>query len=347
MRMKLLFAQLFRLPSAGKSVGRALALCLSALFLVGCGLQTGPEPTPTATRPMLATVPTFTPAPPSAPAAQASTGGETVQQPQPTPTPEQAAPPAEAPVPTDTPTPEPIAARFTVKTDLVAAAINVRSGPSTAFPPLGTISRGEQYDIIGKNAETTWYVFNFNGQQGWIYMGLVNVENEHLIARAQNIPNTPVPPPPAPTAAPAPVVQVPDDPCANIDCFFRLRNGPQFTHNGGTELKLTLGFARAIGGGKDEWQGSYFVGLSKDGTQVMPTVDQDWRVRSLIHTPTNGPHGQYNYDYSIGRDRLPGGTVAGNYTIWVMDGNANRASQNYSFSVPGDQGIVWIIFNQD
>ena len=344
MRMKLLFAQLFRLPSAGKSVGRALALCLSALFLVGCGLQTGPEPTPTTTRPMLATVPTFTPAPPSAPAAQASTGGETVQQPQPTPTPEQAAPPAEAPVPTDTPTPEPIAARFTVKTDLVAAAINVRSGPSTAFPPLGTISRGEQYDIIGKNAEKTWYVFNFNGQQGWIYMGLVNVENAHLITLAENIPNTPVPPPPAPTATPVPVVQAPADPCANIHCFFRLRN-QDFWNNGGSELKLNIGFVHE--GRGDEIQGiggSYYVELHKEGVLVS-AVDHTTRGQNNTH---QGPQGnKYNYLKAVSLSQVPGGNVAGNYTIWVKNGVGERVSQNYTFSVSGGNGEIWLIFAQN
>ena len=340
MRMKSLFAPLVRQASAGNAVSRALALCVSAFFLAGCGLFTGPEPTPTATRQMLASVPTFTPAPPGAAAAQA-------QQPLPTAAQGQAVPPTATTAPTDTPPPAPSAARFTVKTDLAAPAVNVRSGPSTAFPPLGTIPKGAQHEISGRNAENTWYAFSFNGVQGWVYMGLLNVENADLITLALNIPNTPVPPPPTPTATPVPVVQAPANPCANINCQFRLRDGPGLTHNGGNELKLTLGFVRGLGSGNDEWQGAYFVGFSKDGTQVMPTRQRDWEVRSLIHTPTKGPRGQFNYVYTVGRDRLPGGTVAGNYTIWVMDGNGIRASQDFTFSVPADQGEVWIIFDQN
>ena len=42
----------------------------------------------------------------------------------------------------------------------------------------------------------------------------------------------------------------------------------------------------------------------------------------------------------------PGNTVAGNYVIWVLDGNRVRDSQNFSFTVPDGQGEVWIEFDQ-
>ena len=59
-----------------------------------------------------------------------------------------------------------------------------------------------------------------------------------------------------------------------------------------------------------------------------------------------GPHGKYNYEYKIGRDRLPGDNVAGNYQIWVLDGNGERDSQTFSFTVPDGQGEVWMSFDQ-
>jgi hypothetical protein len=345
MRTNSWIAQRFRQASARKSLSAALALGVSAFLLAGCGLFTGPEPTPTATRQMMATVPTFTPAPPAAQAAS----GAAVQQP----TQQQVVQATDTPVPpapTDTPIPEQTVARFTVKSDLQATAVNVRSGPSTGFPPLGTIARGDRYEISGKNVEGTWYAFVFNGRQGWVYMGLVNVENPQLIALAQNIPPTPVPPPP-PTATPVPAAPAPApaDPCAGIGgdgCKFRLREGPKFGHNGGSELKLLLGFVRVLGDGKYEWQGSYFVGLMKDGTQVMPTTDQDWAVRSWLGNPGGGL-GPHNYTYNLKRDRLPGGSVNGNYTMWVMDGHGERDSQNIQFTVSGDQGEVWIILSQN
>lgn len=340
MRKNTLIAQLFRQAGARKPLSAALALGVSAFLLAGCGLFNGPEPTPTATRQMMATVPTFTPVPPAAQAAVQQPAQQQVVQPTDTPVP---------PAPTDTPTPEQTVARFTVKPDLQAQAVNVRSGPGTSFPPLGTIQRGQQFEISGKNVEGTWYAFTFNGRQGWVYIGLVNVENSQLIALAQNIPATPVPPPP-PTATPVPAAPAAADPCAGIGgdgCKFRLREGPTFRHNGGSELKLTVGFVRVLSGNNYEWQGSYFVGLMKDGTQVMPTQDQDWTTRSLIGSPAHGPLGHHNYVYNLKLDRLPGGTVNGNYTIWVMDGHGERDSQNIQFAVSGDQGEVWIILSQN
>ena len=337
MRMKSLFAPLVRQASAGNAVSRALALCVSAFFLAGCGLFTGPEPTPTATRQMLASVPTFTPAPPSAAAAQA-------QQPLPTAAQGQAVPPTATTAPTDTPPPAPSAARFTVKTDLAAPAVNVRSGPSTAFPPLGTIPKGAQHEISGRNAENTWYAFSFNGQQGWVYMGLLNVENADLITQAQNIPNTPVPPPPAPTATPVPVAQAPADPCANIHCFFWLRN-QDFTNNDGSELKLNIGFVHQ--GRGDEIQGaggSYFVELHKDGAHVS-AVDHSTRGLNNTHS---GPQGnKYNYLKAVPLSQVPGGNVAGNYTIFVKNGPGERVSQNHTFTVSPGNGEIWLIFAQN
>ena len=60
----------------------------------------------------------------------------------------------------------------------------------------------------------------------------------------------------------------------------------------------------------------------------------------------DGPNGKYNYEYKLGADKIPGGTVAGNYTIWVLDGNGERDSQNFNFTVPDGQGEGYILFDQ-
>lgn len=342
MRMNTLIAQLFRWAGARKPLSAALALGVSAFLLAGCGLFTGPEPTPTATRQMMATVPTFTPVPPVAQAAVQQPAQQQAQQQvvQPTDTP---VPPA----PTDTPTPERTVARFTVKSDLQAPAVNVRSGPSTSFPPLGTVQRGQQFDINGKNVEGTWYAFTFNGRQGWVYMGLVNVENPQLIALAQNIPATPVPPPPTSTPVPDAPAPAPADPCAGIGgdgCKFRLRN-QDFRHNGGSELKLYIGFVHE--GRGDEIQGvggSYYVELHKDGVQVS-AVDHTTRGQNATH---QGPQGnKYNYLKAVPRSQVPGGNVGGSYRIFVRDGNGERDSRDFSFTVSGGNGEVWLIFAQN
>ena len=345
MGMKSIFAQSVRHTSAGKSVFRALALCAGALFLAGCGLLSGPDITPTPTRPMAAVVPTFTSTPVGAAAAQESGSGATVQQPAPAATQSSAPQPTDTPAPTATPVPN--VARFTVKTDLTAANVNVRTGPSTAFGIIGTIARGAQFDISGRNVENTWYQFCcVGGQTGWIFSALVNVENANLITVAANIPATPVPPtatPVPPTPVPAPVHV---DHCAGIGgdgCKFWLRNVDP-ADNGGGELKLNIGFVH--GKYSDEVQkfGGYFVELQKDGVQVHGF---DHNTRGEAST-FRGPVGdKYHYSKGVPASQLPGGNVAGTYTIWVMDGNGERDSQNQTFTLHGNQGLVWLIFDQN
>ena len=334
MRKKSTFTRSVRHTSVKRSIFRALALCAGALFLAGCGLLSGPDVTPTPTRPMAAVVPTFTSTPVGAAAAQESGGG----------TAQQVAPAAtDTPAPTDTPVPT--AARFTVKTDLTAANVNVRTGPSTAFGIIGTIARGAQFDISGRNVENTWFQFCcVGGQTGWIFSALLNVENAHLITVAANIPPTPIPPtpiPPTPVPAPAQV-----DHCAGIGgdgCKFRLRNVDP-ANNGGHELKLLIGFVHGGEGDEVQIHGGYFVELQKDGVQIHG-VDHNTRGG---RSTKKGPEGdKYNYEKTISASQLPGGRVAGNYTIWVKDGNGERDSQNQTFTLHGNDGLVWLIFDQN
>jgi hypothetical protein len=347
MRKKSTFTRSVRHTSVKRSIFRALALCAGALFLAGCGLFSGPSVTPTPTRPMAAVVPTFTSTPVGAAAAQES-GGGTAQQAAPAAVQPQAPQATDTPAPTDTPVPT--AARFTVKTDLTAINVNVRTGPSTAFGIIGTIARGAQFDISGRNVENTWYQFCcVGGQTGWIFSALLNVENANLITVAQNIPATPVPPTatPVPTQAPTPVpAPVNVDHCAGIGgdgCKFWLRDVDP-ADNGGGELKLLIGFVHGWEGDQVQIHGGYFVELQKDGVQIHG-VDHNTRGG---RSTKRGPQGdKYNYEKTISASQLPGGNVAGNYTIWVKDGNGERDSQNQTFTLHGNDGLVWLIFDQN
>ena len=156
------------------------------------------------------------------------------------------------------------------------------------------------------------------------------------------VPPTAAPRVSAPTAPPPPTA--PPDPCANIGgdgCKWHVTGGPTFGANGGQEIKLQLLFIHSgIDGGQP--QGSYFVVLEKNG-QNLGVPDS---VRSIAGATSQGPLGKYNYEYAIGLSRLPGNTVAGNYTLWVLDGNGERDSRNVTFTVPDGQGQIWIQFDQ-
>ena len=277
-------------------------------------------------------------------AAQESGGGATTQQAAPAAAQQQAPQATDTPAPTDTPVPT--VARFTVKTDLTAINVNVRTGPSTAFAIIGTVARGAQFDISGRNQEYTWFQFCcVAGQTGWIFSNLVNVENAHLITLAQNIPPTPVPPtatPVPPTPVPAPVHV---DHCAGIGgdgCKFRLRDWESADHGG--ELKLNIAFVHGGRGDEVQKYGGYYVELQKDGAQVHG-FDHNTRAGTSTF---RGPKGNiYHYTKSVSASQLPGGNVAGTYTIWVMDGNRERDSQNFQFTLHGNQGLVWLVFDQN
>lgn len=148
------------------------------------------------------------------------------------------------------------------------------------------------------------------------------------------------PPTAAPTQPPPPSGDAAE--CAALGgdgCKFRLRGGPAFASSPG-ELKLTLGFIHS--GRNNEAQGSYFIALQKDGVGRLPISDS---VRSWPGERRTGPNGLYNYEYKLGLEPL-GGSVAGCYVGWVLDGNGERDSLNFSFCVPEGQGEVWMEFDQ-
>jgi uncharacterized protein YraI len=353
-------------------------LLVTVVLLGGCsflGLGGGSteESSTTAGEPEVrAVVPTFTATPPGAPVAPTATiafdqsvGGDaaaaviapaavvTGTAPLTATAPVTAAVPAAEPTASPTPAAKP---RLVVQ----QAGINVRTGPGVNFGVGGTATTGDEFDIIAKNqAGDWWQICCVNGEPVWIFGELATVTNAESVVVNESIAAQPTPAPvaaaPAPVApAPAPAPAQPEptpapaappanDPCAGIGgdgCKFKLRGGPAFAANG--ELKLTLGFIHSgIDGGQP--QGSYFVVVLKDG-QNLGVSDA---VRSFDPSveQRSGPNGKYNYEYKISLDRL-GGSVAGNYTLWVLDGNGERDSQDVNFSVPDGQGEVWMVFDQ-
>ena len=133
------------------------------------------------------------------------------------------------------------------------------------------------------------------------------------------------------------------DPCAGIGgdgCKWKLRGGPKFAANGGGELKLEFSFIHS-GNGK-EAQGSYFVVMLKDGVKL-PISDS---IRSIARDKSQGPLGEYNYEYKVNSSSIPGNNIAGTYVIYVLDGNGERDSQDFTINVPDGQGEIWIEFDQ-
>lgn len=97
-------------------------------------------------------------------------------------------------LPTATPSAEP---RLIVNAELV----NVRRGPGTAYEQIGVAVQNAQFALTGRNEPGDWWqVCCFDGQPGWLYAPLVEVQHaEGVTVQAE------VPPPPAVVAAPTPL----------------------------------------------------------------------------------------------------------------------------------------------
>jgi hypothetical protein len=207
----ILLAESRALEASGEAETTALVRLTLALgvqsgtlmqYAVQFGLIAAPEPTPVP--PVAAAVPTVAietlPVIEAAPAAQAAPAAEA-------PTPEAAAPqtaasapPAADLIPTATPVP---------KAMLQASnALNVRSGPGTAYPVIGALNAADQAEIVAKNPQGDWWQITLpNGQSGWVFGALVQTSGDMaMVAVASNIPE----PPPTPT--PAPIAVAPDPP---------------------------------------------------------------------------------------------------------------------------------------
>ncbi len=55
----------------------------------------------------------------------------------------------------------------------IGGQMNVRGGPGTFYPVLGTASAGEQFAITGKTSQGSWWRINYNEQTGWVFSQLV------------------------------------------------------------------------------------------------------------------------------------------------------------------------------
>lgn len=114
-----------------------------------------------------------------------------------TPLPTATAAPTNVPVPTATPvptTPPTPAVPFAV---VSAATINVRSGPSTDYPVVGSLVAGQSCAITGRNQAATWWQLSCTGGvSGWAFgdlLALAGPINTVQVVKTAP-PPTPVPP---------------------------------------------------------------------------------------------------------------------------------------------------------
>lgn len=188
-------------------VGGSVLLCVIGLTVAAL-LDDSPDSS-TLERPTYTPVPTFTSTPVGSTVTETTGQSDTQIQAQPTETLAPSRPVSSTPVPstatlvpptpvppTATPTPKPI---VTINNDM-----NVRGGPGTNYPIIGTASPGQQFPIAGKNPAGDWWKINYNGQAGWVFGQLVTATNAKHAQMAAIIPAPPSTPKPTSTPRPRP-----------------------------------------------------------------------------------------------------------------------------------------------
>ena len=86
-------------------------------------------------------------------------------------------PPFSAPTPTPTFTPQPTRTPKPTPIVRIDRNMNVRGGPGTYYPIVGSASPGQQFPITGKNPVSDWWQINYQGLTAWIYAPLVIAVN--------------------------------------------------------------------------------------------------------------------------------------------------------------------------
>ena len=304
-----------------------------AILLSACTFSRAQSPVEEIYRPVRSPYPTFTPTPLVEPPAtvaapvaegQAVTNNDVEITAEPT----VAAPsvPAETPASVPEPTQAPTLAppRLVVTSPLV----NVRAGPGTEYPVITTIERGEEFDIVGKDAPGTWWRFCcIDDQPAWVIDELVDadgaVDSVPVSDAIAQVPPTATPPPAAP-AAPQPEIPAepaPTEPPPPPAFSFELQNVEQFPENKLVRIFLyVFDGAQALDG--------FSVRVIKDGSEL--TVDQ----RSAGGQPSlTWPIADTRQRFQNMKVEFPGVAPAGTWVVQLVDGAGNLVGPPATFTL--------------
>lgn len=288
------------------------------------------EPTPTPTQAPPTLPPTWTPSPigqlsPAQIATLTVIAGITFPTLTPTPTPIVTPTPTPTftplPPPPDTPTPVPTA--YVV---VAAPQVNVRSGPSVAYPVIGRVYQDQTFTILGRNdAYTWWLICCVDGQQGWITTQLTApggpADTAPIVAPPE------LPPTPFPTNTPIPVAPTPV-PAPSYP--FWLAEGPELWETDNAWLTIWL---KAFYGKAPTFlpAGGYRLKVLRNGVDVSnQAVTKSIFELNKPYDPNRpqdyGNRKEYNLKYEYFPE--PGDAV---WTIAITDQNGVQLSPEVSF----------------
>jgi hypothetical protein len=315
-----------------KSRRLVAALFLLALFSINCGLVrpvldrirqnetlarlTQGSDDSEATRRRPTPRPTFTPTPNYTATPTAS------------PTPTNTPIPTATPIPTETPIPPPTPTVFVVSVT-VQQEMNVRQGPGTNYPVVGSAPAGASAPVVGRNADSSWVQVEYppgSGTFAWLYTQLLSVNGDLApIAVAQAA----APPPAPPPTAPPPPPQEPPTPAPPPTPSYAFRiveeGNRQFQKTTATFISGIVLITDANG---TPLGGYRVVGTNSAGERY-ESAQSTWR-----HDALNGLEGyikQGNLKFEP-----PGGYNDTTWTIYVVDSNGSQVSAPKALTYPSD-----------
>ena len=319
---------------------RGLPLLLLLFLTTACALGSASSASSEPNRPIRSPHPTFTPTTVGLPqnnsqpppvSSNGASAGENNPAPTDTiapPTPTQAEP---AVPPTAASEATPVPPRLVVNAPLV----NVRTGPGITYNVLTTVERGQEFDIIGKNAAGDWWRFCcVNDQPAWIINELVDIDGAAELAPVSDEVSQAVPATsPAPTSAPAatqppadaPTVAAPTQPPAAPALAFELIAFEQFS-----EPRLVRIFLYVYDG--EQALAGYTIQVKKDGaTQTVSGV-------------TFGGQPGFTWPIADTRQRFqnfkaefPSIPAAGVWEVLLVDGGGNPVGPPATFTLKANE----------
>jgi hypothetical protein len=303
---------------------------LLLFLLTGCSFSQAQAPA-AEVRPVRSPYPTFTPTPYIAPVEESAAATVAEAAAPAAPTTEAAAPAATdtpvaaAPTP-DVPTPAPtvVPPRLVIASPLV----NVRAGPGVDYPILTTAERGQEFDIVGKNAAGDWWRFCcVEEQPGWVIDELVEVNGavedvavSDAVAQAPPTatPAQAAPPPAAPPPAAEPTATEPPPAPA---FSFELQNAEQFPENKLVRVFLyVFDNTQALAG--------YSVRVTKDGAELPVSATSSGGQPGLTW-----PIADSRQRFQNMKVEFPGVSAAGTWVVQLVDSGGNAVGPAATFTV--------------
>ena len=163
--------------------------------------------------------------------------------------------------------------------------VNVRSGPGTNFPVLGVAPFGAEGEIIGRSADSAWWVVAIPtapGGSGWVSADFVAASN------AEDVPVIAAPPPPvviiptpAPTPTPAPPPPAP--PTAQISFS---ANPTTIAQGACSTLTWSVENVQAVWVYPQGQPYQQFPQVGQGSQQVCPPVTTTYEMRVLLRDGT-------------------------------------------------------------